>query len=74
MKRVVLVLSAMVLAGCATQVVSSNPRSVVVESQSMDAGKAQSLANAECAKHGLFARMTTKADYWDRNYIFECIK
>ena len=61
------------LSGCATSVVSSNPRSVAVESQSMDAKEAQRLADAECAKHKRYAKMTIKADYWERNYTFECI-
>ena len=61
------------LSGCATSVVSSNPRNVVVESQSMDAKEAQRLADAECAKHKRYAKMTIKADYWERNYTFECI-
>ncbi|HUX64790.1 hypothetical protein [Sulfuricella sp.] len=62
------------LAGCASNVVSSNERSVIVESQSMNAGDAQTLANAECAKHKRFARMASKADYWDRNYVFDCVQ
>ena len=69
---VMLVLSLMV-AGCATSVLSANPRQVIVESQMMDAQKAQALADAECAKHKRYARMTLKADYWERNYTFECI-
>jgi len=60
--------------GCASSVVSSNPRNVVVESQSMDAREAQRLADAECAKYKRYAKMTIKADYWDRNYSFECIE
>jgi hypothetical protein len=62
-----------ILTGCATSVVSSNPRNVVVESQSMNAKAAQELADAECAKHKRYAKMTLKADYWERNYTFECI-
>ena len=60
--------------GCSTQVVSSSERSVIVESQSMNIAEAQKLANAECAKYKKFARMTVKADYWERNYIFDCIQ
>lgn len=75
MKRIAAVsVIALSLVGCATQVVSSNPKSVIVESQSMDAGQSQKLADAECAKYGSYARMTTKADYWDRNYVFDCVK
>lgn len=61
------------LIGC-TSVVSSNPRQVIVESQMMDAKEAQRLADHECAKHMRYAKMTIKADYWERNYTFECIE
>ena len=40
----------------------------------MNIAEAQKLANAECAKYKKFARMTVKADYWERNYIFDCIQ
>ena len=39
----------------------------------MDAKEAQKLADAECAKHKRYAKMTIKADYWERNYTFECV-
>jgi hypothetical protein len=58
--------------GC-TSVVSSNPRQVIVESQMMNAPKAQQLAESECAKQKRYAVMTGKADYWERNYIFSCV-
>lgn len=64
----------LLLCGCATSVVSSNPRSVLVESQNMDAKEAQRLADAECAKHNRHAKMTLKADYWERNYSFDCVE
>jgi hypothetical protein len=61
------------LVGCGTSVISSNSRQVIVESQMLDA-RAQRLADAECAKHGRFARMAIKGDYWERNYTFDCLK
>jgi len=67
-------LVAMSLSGCSTSVVSSNPRNVVVESQSLNAKEAQRLADAECSKHNRYAKMTIKGDYWDRNYTFECVE
>lgn len=72
--KILAIAAALILAGCATKVVSSNSRSVIVESEMMEASKAQNLADIECRKHGLYARMTTKADFYDRNYIFECIQ
>lgn len=65
---------AIALSGCSTSVVSSNPRNVVVESQSLNASEAQRLADAECLKHKRYAKMTIKGDYWDRNYTFECVE
>lgn len=71
--RLTLLLPLLII-GCSTQVVSSSERSVIVESQSMNIGEAQKLANAECAKYKKFARLAVKADYWERNYVFDCIQ
>jgi hypothetical protein len=69
------VLTALVaLQGCATHVVSSNERSVIVESQWMNIAKAQELADAECAKHSRIAVLTIKADPYERNYVFYCVE
>jgi hypothetical protein len=62
------------LSSCTTAVISANARSVVVESQSLNAKEAQRLADAECSKHKRYAKMTIKGDYWDRNYTFECVE
>ena len=59
--------------GCATHVVSSNERSVIVDSYWLDAAKAQELAETECAKHSRVAQMTIKADPWERHYVFNCV-
>lgn len=75
-KRVFVLLAAIsvVLSGCSTtQVISSNPRNVLVESNMMDAKEAQRLADAECSKYKRHAKMTLKADFHDRNYAFECV-
>ena len=73
MKKI-LSLVILLLCGCATQVVSSSQNTVIVESQMLDAAQAQKLADAECSKYGRTARMTSKGGYWERNYIFECLK
>ena len=70
---IIMLLVAFVIAGCPTHIVSTDERSVVVESQALKADEAQKLANAECAKNKQVAKMTSKAGYWDRNYVFECI-
>lgn len=64
----------LMLCGCATHVISSNPRNVVVESNMMDAGEAQRLADAECAKHKRIAKMTLKPYGADHTYTFECVE
>lgn len=70
----IIVLLGVTVSGCGTSVISSTPRQVIVESQMMDAQKAQQLADDECAKHKRYAKMTFKADYWERNYTFECVE
>jgi hypothetical protein len=72
--RVGLLLIVLVAAeGCATHIVTSNPRSVLVESWWMDGAKAQKMADAECAKYSRVALMRFKADYDETNYVFECV-
>lgn len=69
-----LIAALLLMSGCATHLVSADERTVIVESQAMEAGEAQRIAAAECAKHKRFARMSGKADYWDRNYTFDCVQ
>ena len=52
---------------------SSNDRSVIVDSYWLDAAKAQELADAECAKHSRIAQMAIKADPWESHYVFYCV-
>jgi hypothetical protein len=68
-----LLIALLAVQGCATHIVSSNERSVIVDSYWMDAAKAQELADAECAKHSRIAQMTIKAEPWETNYVFYCI-
>ena len=58
--------------GCA-HVVSSNPRSVVVDSWWLDAARAQEEADAECAKYSRVALIEVKANLDETNYVFECV-
>lgn len=62
---------ALVLGGCAAQVLSSSPRSVVVQAGSAQAGEAQQAADAECAKHKLYARLASKPT--PNQFIYDCI-
>jgi hypothetical protein len=68
-----LLIALLAVQGCATHIVSSNERSVIVDSYWMDAAKAQELADAECAKHSRIAQMTIKAQPWETNYVFYCV-
>jgi len=72
--RTRLLVALLVVQACATHVVSSNERSVIVESQWMNVARAQELADAECAKHSRIAVMTIKADPYERNYVFYCVE
>jgi len=73
MRKFILLIPLFFVFGCATHVVSSSARSVVVESQSLNAGEAQTQADQECARHKKFAQMTSKGSYWERNYTFACV-
>jgi hypothetical protein len=69
----VLSIALLAAVGCATHVVTSNPRSVLVESWWLNGAKAQKMADAECAKSSRVAVMRLKADYDETNYVFECV-
>ena len=73
-RRTKLLMAILAIQGCTTHVVSSNERSVIVESQWMNVARAQELADAECAKHSRIALMTIKADPYERNYVFYCVE
>jgi hypothetical protein len=73
MKARLLLIVLVAVPGCATHVVSSNPRSVIVGSWWLDAAKAQELADGECSKYSRVALMTVKADPYETNYVFECV-
>lgn len=77
MRKVILVLLvASMSTGCATHVVSSNERSVIVEANRGEIAEAQKLADIECAKYNRFAKISIKPDNYnhDYNYIFECVQ
>lgn len=62
------------LSGCAAKVVTSSPRSVVIESQGMDTAESQGLADKECGKYQKYARLTSRPTYWLREYVFDCVQ
>jgi hypothetical protein len=74
-----IVLASLILVGCAGKVTSSTPRSVIIDAGNNITGAtsadAQRMADAECAKHGRFAKMTGRPDRYNSNdYVFECIQ
>ena len=74
--RVPSILLAAALAGCAAQVTSSAGRTVIVRAGVPDMGieRALILAEAECAKQGLSARVQAVTTPSTDRYIFECVK
>lgn len=71
--RLATLLAAALLAGCSAKVIDSNPRTVMVNAGQADAAGALRLANAECAKHGRYARLNTKPTV-DRQWVFDCVQ
>ena len=76
MRRLIVIVLNLVLMGCAPSVKNSSPNHVTVESYQMDAGKAQRIADAECAKYHRRAEMALKATPGEeqRDYIFACVE
>jgi hypothetical protein len=63
------------MTGCAAQVTSSTPSTVIVRASVPDTGveKALELAEAECAKRKLSARVHSVTSPNTDRYIFDCI-
>ena len=61
--------------GCATQVTSASGRTVIVRAGFPDMGveKALALAEVECNKQGLYARVQGVTSPTTDRYIFECV-
>lgn len=64
-------LAVCLLAGCAVQVTSSSPRTVTVQGGSAQTAEAQQAADAECARHKLYARLSGKPT--PNQFIYDCI-
>ncbi|MEQ1599826.1 MAG: hypothetical protein ABL880_10725 [Methylotenera sp.] len=74
--RLYLLVFLLIISGCATKVTSSTERTVVVQAGFPDMGveEALRLADAECAKRGLSARVQQVTSPTTDRYIFECVK
>ena len=67
--------SVYVLSGCAASVVASNPRSVTIKAGTTKAEEAQALADAECAKHNRYAKLTIPpGGEQPMNYVYACVE
>lgn len=72
MHKILAALTAMALAGCATGVVSTTPRQVIVKMGHAYPAEATKLAQAECEKNGRSARLNQRdpdAPLW----YFDCL-
>lgn len=71
-----LVLAVVTMTSCAAQITSSTPSTVVVRAGVPDMGveKALELAEAECAKRGLSARVHSVTSPNTDRYIFDCVR
>ena len=77
MKLAVWVLIAVALTGCASKVISSSPRSVVISADwatDSSIGEAQVLADKECGKHSRYARMSARPSPASPQFVFDCVQ
>jgi hypothetical protein len=70
---IVAAVSAVFLAGCGVQLVSTSARSVVIRGGTAYIQQAQNMADAECAKNNRQARLIRNADGYSSAYLFDCI-
>lgn len=72
----IFIVACAVLTGCAAQVVASSSRSVMVKAVQRQSGEAQALADAECAKHQRFARMSARPNFDadQHTFVFDCVQ
>lgn len=71
---VALGLASFVLAGCAAKVISSSPRSVVVQGGTARVQESQTLADQECGKHQLHARLVARPSGSSSNFVYDCVQ
>lgn len=67
------VVAAGLLAGCAAEVLSTSPRSVVIKAGTAQVAAAQELANKECEKHGRSARLNSRPAPYAPGWVFDCV-
>lgn len=65
---------AVLLSGCAVEVISSSPRTVVVRAGDARIKESQDLADKECAKHSRYARLAQRPTSDTAEFIFDCVE
>ena len=65
--------AACMLSGCAAEVLSASPRSVVIKAGTAQLAAAQDLANKECEKHGRGARLNSRPAPYTPGWVFDCV-
>ncbi len=71
MKKLLL-LVCVLITGCAAELVSSSEKLIVVQARRQDVANAQDIAEAECQKRGLHARLTSKPA--SNQFGFDCVR
>ncbi|RYX98012.1 MAG: hypothetical protein EOO28_00260 [Comamonadaceae bacterium] len=71
-KLAILLLPAILLGGCAAELISADADKVVVRAQKKNAAEAQDVAEAECQKRGMHARLTGRPS--DDRLVFDCVR
>jgi hypothetical protein len=73
MHRLAIVLLVALTSGCASKVISSNSRSVVVYSMPRDLADGQNLADGECRKHNPNTVARIRYSISLDTYAYDCI-
>lgn len=74
MRKLLVPLACLLLAGCAAKILSSSARTVVIDANSQGIGEVQKLADAECAKHGRHARLVSTPRFGTNEHLFDCVQ
>jgi len=71
MKKLLL-LVCVLMTGCAAELISANEKTIIVQARRQDVANAQDIAEAECQKRGLHARLTSKPA--SNQFGFDCVR
>jgi hypothetical protein len=74
MRLAVLMAVCLALTACATKVVSSSARTVVISGPDGAVAEAQKLADAECQRHSRHARLIARPHATSDQFVFDCVQ